>query len=145
MTDEQTTEQTEPSQPSLGDAWREVGSQFQALGESLAAAFRASWEDEETRQHLHGMQDGLQAMANEINQALKEGTTSPEAQKARSEVEKAAQSIRSAGQQTLQEARPQLLSTLRQVNQELQKMINRLEQRETASEVEVSPEEEETE
>jgi Skp family chaperone for outer membrane proteins len=141
MTEEQTNQQTEPTNEPLGDAWREVGQQFQTLGESLAAAFRATWEDEETRQHLQGMQDGLEAMVKDIGQAMKEATASPEAQKARGEFEKAAESLRSAGQQTLKEAQPRLLSALHQVNEELQKMISRLEQRGTASETETSPDE----
>jgi adenylate cyclase len=141
MTEEQTNQQTEPAPESFGDAWREVGQQFQTLGESLAAAFRATWEDEETRQHLQGMQDGLEAMVKDIGQAIKEATASPEAQKVRGEFEKAAESIQSAGQQTLQEAQPRLLSALHQVNEELRKMISRLEQEGTASETETSPDE----
>jgi hypothetical protein len=53
------------------DAWRQVGKQFQALGESLAAAFRAAWEDEENRQHVREMQAGLEKMVNEVGQAIK--------------------------------------------------------------------------
>ena len=60
MTEEQTTK----------DAWREVGWQFQVLGESLAQAFRTAWEDEENRQHLQDMQAGLEKMISEIGQAL---------------------------------------------------------------------------
>ena len=48
MTDEQTT----------GEAWREVGRQFQALGESLATAFRTAWESEENREHVQDMKTG---------------------------------------------------------------------------------------
>ena len=118
MTEEQTT----------AEPWREVGRQFQALGESLARAFRVAWEDEENRQHLQDMQAGLEAMVNRVGQALKEAGAAPDGQKMRREAEKAAQSARVAGKQTLQDARPRLLSALRQVNVELQKIISRLEE-----------------
>jgi hypothetical protein len=117
MSDEQTTE----------ESWREVGRQFEALGESLARAFRAAWESEETRQHLESMKAGLEAMVDQVGQAIKETSASPEAEQVRQEVEKAAESARVAGEKALQEARPHLVSALGQVNAELQKVISRLE------------------
>lgn len=120
MTEKQTTD----------EAWREVGRQFQALGESLAEAFRTAWRSEETRRHVQNMQDGLKAMVDHVDRAIKEASASPEAQKLRAEAEKAAQSARAAGEQTWQEARPHLLSALNQINAELQKMITRLEDEE---------------
>ncbi|MDY6877561.1 MAG: hypothetical protein SWK90_15370 [Chloroflexota bacterium] len=124
MTDEQTTK----------EAWREVGGQFQALGESLAQAFRAAWENEENRRHLRDMRDGLETMVDKVGQAIKETGASPDGQKVRREVQKAASSARAAGEQAMQEAQPHLLSALRQVNAELQKMIGRLEEKRSAPE-----------
>jgi dsDNA-specific endonuclease/ATPase MutS2 len=111
---------------STEESWREVGQQFQALGESLAEAFRAAWESEETRKHVRNMEGGLKAMVSKVEQALKEVGTSPEAEKMRTEAEKAAESLREAGEKTWQEAQPHLLSALTQVNTELQKIIGRL-------------------
>jgi hypothetical protein len=117
MTEERTT----------NEAWREAGRQFQALGESLAEAFRTAWEDEENRQHLQGMQAGLEKMVNEIGQAIKEAGASPEGQKAHEEAKKAAESARAAGSKTWQAARPHVVSALRQVDAELQKIISQME------------------
>ena len=128
MTDERTT----------GEAWRQVGRQFQALGESLATAFRTAWESEENREHLQDMKAGLEAMVDKVGRAVQEASASPEAQKAHREVEKAAESARVAGEQALQEARPHLLSALRKVNTELQEMVRRLEQEGMASEAPVA-------
>jgi hypothetical protein len=108
------------------EVWRDVGQQFQALGKSLAQAFRTAWEDEGNRQHVQDMQTGLEAMVNEIGQAIKEASSSPQGQKVRQEVEKAAESAHAAGKQALKDARPHLLSALRQVNTELEKIINDL-------------------
>jgi hypothetical protein len=116
------------------DAWREVGRQFQALGESLATAFRTAWESEENRQHLESMKTGLEAMVNQVGQAIQEASTSPQGQQVRQEVKKAAESARAAGAQTLQDAQPHLLSALRQINAEIQKVISRMEQKPAAPE-----------
>jgi hypothetical protein len=118
MNDEQTSK----------EAWREVGRQFQALGESLAKAFRTAWESEENREHLQDVKSGLEAMADEISRAIQEASASPEAHKVREEVKKAAESARVAGEQTWQDARPHLVTALRSANAELQKVISRLEQ-----------------
>ena len=109
------------------DPWREVGQQFQALGESLAQAFRAAWEDEGNRQHLQEMQAGLSKMVDEIGAAIQEASESPEGQRVREEAEKAARSAHGAGKEAWQEARPHVVSALRKANAELQKVINNLE------------------
>ncbi len=112
MTDEHTTEET----------WQQVGRQFQELGESLATAFRTAWESEENRQHLESMKNGLESMVDQVSQAVQDASDSPEGQKARGEVERAAQSARAAGEKAVQDARPHLLSALNQINDEWRKI-----------------------
>jgi hypothetical protein len=102
------------------DAWHQVGKQFQALGESLAEAFRTAWEDEETRQRAQDMQAGLEKMVDDIGQAIKEASESPEAKKA-------TESAKAAGSKAWQDARPHVLSALRSVDTELQKVISKME------------------
>jgi len=68
-------------------------------------------------------------MVNEVGKAIRESAASPQVQQMRTEAEKAAESLRLAGEQTVQEVRPQLLSALHQVNAELQKMISRMEEK----------------
>ena len=127
------TEEKE-SHSSPGEAWHEVGQQLRSLGESLAPAFKATWEGEETRQHLEKMQEGLEVMAAEIGQITKQAAASEEAQKIKIEMEKAAQSAQTAGQQTVDEVRPQLLSAFRTLRTELDQIINRMEEQKPASE-----------
>ncbi len=109
------------------ETWSEVGRQFQALGDSLARALRTTWESEENRQAMRSLQSDLEAMANHVGRAIDDAIASPEGQHARQEVERAAESACLAGKQALQESRPHLLSALRQVNDELQKLAQRLE------------------
>jgi hypothetical protein len=128
MTEEKQT------QPSASDAWHEVGQQFRALGESLAAAFKSTWESEETRQHLEKMQAGLEDMAEEISQATKKVADSAEGQKVKVEFEKAAQSAQVAGQEAIEEARPHLLAAFQKIRTELDQIIARMEQEDVGSE-----------
>lgn len=113
---------------SSSEAWEEVGRQFQALGESLATAFRTAWEREETRQHVQQIRQGVEAMVSEVSQAIREGSASTEAQQVREEAKKVVHDLRNAGEGAFQEAQPHLVSALRQVNRELQKLIERLEE-----------------
>ena len=109
--------------------WREVGDQFRALGESMAAAFRATWENEENRQHLQELRDGLQSMVTSLGDAVQDAARSPEAQRAEEELRKAAKSAQVAGQQAWQDAEPHLSSALREASAELDKIIQRMERR----------------
>ena len=108
------------------ESWREVGRQFQLLGHSLAAAFRASVDSEESRRHLRNLQTGLEGMATELGAVVNDAAASQHAQELRVRAEKAATTARFATEEALQEARPQILSALKQVNAELQRIIDRV-------------------
>ncbi len=114
------------------ESWGEVGRQFQVLGESLVTAFRTVWGSEENRQHLEGVKTGLQSLVKDVDRAIQEASDSPQAQQVRSEVERAVDSARVAGEKALQEAQPHLISALTQVNAELQAVIARMESGRTA-------------
>ncbi len=108
-------------------SWQEVGRQFQAMGESLAQAMRAAWENEETQRRVQEMRVGLESMARDVGKAVEDTANSPQGQRIRQEAEHTAESLRSATEQTVQEVRPQLINALQQLNEELQKLINRIE------------------
>lgn len=130
MTDPQQIDQSELNQqarPTMSEAWQEMGQHLRVLGQSLATAFRTAWESEENRQHLAGMQANLEAMVSEVSQTISEAVTSPEAQKVRDNLETATQSARTAAEQGMDEAQAHVLSTLREIRTEVQKMIDRLE------------------
>ena len=120
MNDDQTTQ----------ESWREVGDQFKALGESLSRAVRTAWESAENREQMENMKSGLKSMVDQVGQALEDASASVEGQKVRRGVEKAAESARAAGEKALEEARPHVLSAVRQINAELEKMVRRMEERE---------------
>ncbi len=118
---------TPPPPNSPEEAWHDVGQQFKILGDSLASALSAAWKDEHNRQRVIEMQAGLQAMVETVGKVIEEKAASPEAAHLRQEVEKTASAVHEAGTQAVQEARPHLIAALRQVNHELQKMIEHME------------------
>ena len=110
-------------------SWQDVGQQFQELGESLAQVFRTAWENEENQRRLQGVRTGLQSMVQEVGKAIDDSAKSPQAQKLREDAEKTVDKVRNAGEQTVQEVRPQLIDALQQLNQELQKLVNRMDKK----------------
>lgn len=131
MSEEQKETTGTESQPG-GDpqsSWQDVGQQFKELGDSLAQAFRIAWENEHNQRRLQEMRTGLQSMVQEVGKAIDETAKSPQAQQIKEEAEKTVEKVRSAGEQTIQEARPQLINALQQLNAELQKLVDRMEKK----------------
>jgi uncharacterized protein (DUF2342 family) len=118
---------------SPADAWKEVGAQFQALGAGLATAFKTAWADEENKRHMKEMQAGLESMVNELGAAIKAGATSPEAKQVKEEAGKTLGTFRAAGEKTVQEVRPTLITALHQLNDQVQKLLGRMKQNEGAA------------
>ncbi len=129
------TEQT-PAQ----DPWAEVGQHFARLGENIAAAFTTAWKDEGTQGFMQQMREGLEKMAGAIAGAVDNAAHSPEGQKFRAEAEKAVASAATAGKQTVETVRPQLLSALEQLNIKLREMLDRLHTSQPSTPPEPAPE-----
>jgi hypothetical protein len=110
--------------PSMEDSWREVGKQFETLGQGIAQAFRSAGSTEQAKE----MKTGLEAMVQDIGRAIRDAAESPEGQKVRAETNRTVESLRTAGEQTVREVRPQVISALKQLNDELMKLVNRIEQ-----------------
>ena len=72
------------------------------------------------------MQSGLEAMVEKVGRAIKEVGPSAEEQELRQKMEGTAEALHTAGSQTVDEARPHVVSALNQVNAELQKLIGSL-------------------
>jgi hypothetical protein len=117
---------------SANEGWDEVGRQFAELGNSIAKAFQTAWTKEENRQRAEQLKNGIEAMASEVNRAIKENWSSPEAERMRGDMRRAAETVRTAGEQTAQEVRPHLVNALRQLNDELQRLISHMEKEKPA-------------
>ncbi|GAB4434623.1 MAG: hypothetical protein Kow0031_16360 [Anaerolineae bacterium] len=133
MTDEQTNQQTneqtnQQSTPPPPDPWQEVGRQFSALGESLAAAFSTTLNNPETRRTVEKMKTELNAAVEQLSQKATEVHQSEEAQKMQAEFQKAAHTAQEKGQEIYSQVQPELVSALRTVSAEFEKLIRHMEQ-----------------
>jgi hypothetical protein len=124
--DPQVNQGQDSSSKSTEESWQEVGRQFEVLGSSLAQAFRTAWSNIETSTEGQQVKTGLESMLREVGQAIDDTTKTPEAQKLKEDAKQTAESLRSAGEQTVQEARPQIISALQKANDELQKLIDKM-------------------
>jgi hypothetical protein len=124
MTEEQ---QEKKSDASAGEAWEEVGQRFQSLGESLAAAFKSTWENEETQAQWEKVKVDVDAAVNDIGRAAQEAAATEEAQKAKAEAYKTAEAAQQAGQEAMDEVKPHLLAAFRKIRTELDKAIEGME------------------
>jgi uncharacterized membrane protein YccC len=120
------TEEPAQAQTDTQDPWAEVGQQFAHVGESIAAAFTTAWKDEGTQGFMQQMREGLEKMAGAIAGAVDNAAHSPEGQKFREEAEKAVASAATAGKQTVETVRPQLLSALEQLNVKIRELLDRM-------------------
>lgn len=123
-------ETSKPDDQSSGqpkDAWQDVGREFEQLGSSIARAIRSAWNDAENRRRAKEMQTGLEAMIKEVGEAIRDTAQSPQGQQIRDGVIRAADTLVDVGEQTAQEIQPHLISALKQVNDELQKLVMRME------------------
>jgi len=128
MTEEQQGKKTEAS---ANEAWQEVGQRFQTLGESLAAAFKSTWENEEPQTQWEKVRADMEATANDIGRAAKETAATEEAQKAKAEAYKTAEAAQQAGQEVMDDVKPHLLAAFRKIRTELDKAIEGMEKSET--------------
>lgn len=117
------SEQTPRNENEPKDAWQEVGRQFQQLGESLAAAFQTTINDETTRKNMKDLQDGLENAVQGLRSTVQKGVGELKEQNIGEQARQAAESLKTAGEQTVQEVRPHLLSALQQLNRELDQLV----------------------
>ncbi len=109
------------------ESWQEVGKQFQTMGESLATAFRTAWTDEQNRKKVQEMRTGLESMLKDVGKVLDDTAKSPQMQQAKVEAHKTAETLKAATEHTAQELRPLLLDALHKLNDELAKLVTRME------------------
>lgn len=125
MTDEAKPQDSQQSGPA--DPWAEVGQQFRKLGDSLAAAFSATWQSDEAQQYMHKMQSSLNDVASQLNEAVKSATDSEQGKKMQAEFEKAAKTAQAQGEEVVQQVRPHLLEAFRSIRQEIDRAISQME------------------
>jgi hypothetical protein len=117
----------EQARPGTDESWQEVGKQFESLGATLAQALRSTWSRVESNSDAQQVKASLDVLLRDVGKAVEDAAASPDGQKVKAEVHRTAQSLRTAGEQTMEETRPQIISALKTINDELQKLIQKVE------------------
>jgi hypothetical protein len=117
----------EQPQAAADSSWQEVGRQFETLGATLAQALRSTWSRVESNADAQQVKASLETLLRDVGKAVEDAAATPDAQKLKEEAKRTAESLRIAGEQSVQEARPQIISALKQVNDELNKLIQKVE------------------
>ena len=117
---------SEQPRSSADSSWQEVGRQFETLGATLSQVLRTTWNRVETNADAQQFKVSLEALLRDVGKAVEDAAATPEAQKLKDEAKRTAESLRVAGEQSVQEARPQIISALKQINEELDKLIQKV-------------------
>lgn len=128
MTEEKHGPEDQQGRSNPADAWADVGRQFRALGESMAAAFTSSWQNEETQQHAQNIQTGLEGLARQFGESVETFAESVDVEKMQADVEQAARVAQEKGQEAVNQARPEVVAAFRNLREELDRIIRQMEE-----------------
>jgi hypothetical protein len=103
---------------SAGTSWREVAVEFEALTRTVGDVVHSAWQRQNPDSGIGRLRELLSSAIQELDQAV-EGT--PEAQQAREQFARVAESLRATADRAGDELRPELLRMLRQANAELRR------------------------
>ncbi len=98
----------------------ELSSEFERLGRNLKEAAKTAWESEESRKLQAELKSGLAALEAGLSEAAKEVTSGETGERLKTEVNDLGQRVKSG--QVESQLRKDLLSALRTINSELQKV-----------------------
>ncbi len=98
----------------------DIASEFRALGNNLKSVLQSAWESEERKKLQVEIEAGLKDFSRSLDQTFTEFKDSPTGEQLRSDVEEFRDSIKSGKAES--EVRSGLLSALRSINEELEKL-----------------------
>lgn len=104
----------------------DVTEEFRLLGKNLADALRAAWESPERKRVQQEIESGLKEAGTSMMREIEKFSESPTGQRLKSEAQEVRERVRSGEVQN--KAREELLSALRAINNELQKVAQKVSQ-----------------
>ena len=110
---------------------RSITEELSKLGKQMADAIKAAWESDDRKKLQAEILDGLQKFGDEVTVALDKAGKSETAQDLRVKAEKVATDVRGTG--VAEDVRKGIISGLDVINQELGKLVEKLEPRATPS------------
>jgi hypothetical protein len=108
-----------PSGSSSSTSWRDVAAEFGALGDTLGDVLRTAWQRSEGDTLINGLRQSLTSIGEDLNRAAED---TPEAKRARDDLTRLVESLRTAASQASDEVRPELLNLLREANAQLRRL-----------------------
>lgn len=112
----------------------DLTAQFQELGQRLASTARAAWQSEQRQELQQEITDGLRTVRDQLNDAVDTARTSARTQgvtdTVKEQVHKVTETARS--NDLLDEMRNGLTAGLRELNEQLRRLTDRLERRDDA-------------
>lgn len=109
--------------------------QFQEFGQRLADTARAAWQSEQRQDLQQEIKDGLRTVRDQLNEAVEGARSSARTQgvtdTVKEQVTKVSDTVRSG--ELLDELRGGLVTGLRELNEQLRRFTDRLEQRDGAT------------
>jgi hypothetical protein len=102
----------------------DLSAEFRALGKNLAGLVRSAWESPERRRFQQELETGIRELGITLKQEIDTFQESPTGQRLRTEMEDVQGRIRTGEVQS--QARSELFSALKKVNEELEKAASHL-------------------
>ena len=118
---------------------RSITEELGKLGKQMADAIKAAWESDDRKKLQAEILDGLQKFGDEVTEALDKAGQSETAKDLRVKAEKVATDVRATG--VAEDVRKGIISGLDVINQELGKLVEKLEPKTSpADEASAAPE-----
>jgi len=102
-----------------------ITDELSKMGKLVAQAFQSAWESEERKKLEAEFSEGLRKFSDEVTTAAKKASESDAAKQLREQAEKVATEVKE--RDVAEEIRKGLLTGLEAINQELGKLVERLE------------------
>lgn len=114
-----------------------LAEEFRNLGKNLMDAFRTAWETPERKKLQQDIESGLNELGNTLRQEYNTFNESPTGQKLKADVEDLQERVRTGEAEA--KVRSDLLVALKTVNEELQKVTDRLASRQPSESASEAP------
>jgi hypothetical protein len=104
-----------------------LAAELRELGKQLSLALRTAWESEQRQQLQKEIGEGLQELSKQVDQAVAAAKTSPQTQRVKEQVSRVAETARQS--ETVHEIREDMVEGLHQLNEELRRLVERMQQK----------------
>ncbi|MDY0340492.1 MAG: hypothetical protein RBS17_04695 [Coriobacteriia bacterium] len=132
MSDEQTPRET-PLEPGAGDAWRDVVTELDALGDALGRWLKAAVNDTENKRRLEELSDRLEGLASDVGDTAKSAVSSEVGQSFKEAADKTGDAFKLAGERFTDEVGPRLASAFKSVGSKLRDAADKIDERQTSA------------